>query len=120
MDSNSKQLFQDFDHHFQMVMHKIEELVVNRTEMNIMIEAHMTQILQAINGNNSGDNTPMIGNTPQCPHKTARPTPSPASTMTPMNIDQTTQADGSLHPNPPASHANHKYDGSNASASVPK
>ena len=121
MDSNTKQLFQDFDHHFQMVMHKIEDLVVNRNEMNVMIEARMTQILQAINGNNSGDTTPMIGNTtPQHPHKTARPMLSPASNMTPMNIDQPTQADGSLNQNPPASHANHTYDGSNASASVTK
>ena len=118
MDSNSKQLFQDFDQHFQLVMHKIEELVVNRNEMNIMIEACMTQILQAINGTNSGDTTLMIGNTPQCPHKTARPTPSLAPTMTLMNIDQTTQANGSLHPNPPASHTNHKYDGSHALAST--
>ena len=60
MDSNSKQLFQDFDQRFQLVMHKIEELVVNCNKMNIMIEARMTQILQAINGTNSGDTTPRI------------------------------------------------------------
>ena len=39
MDSNTKQLFQDFDHCFQLVMQKIEDLVVNQNEMNIMIEA---------------------------------------------------------------------------------
>ena len=80
----------------------------------------MTQILQAINGNNSGDTTLMIRNAPQPPHKMACPMPSPAYNMIPMNIDQTTQADRSLHQNPPASHANHKYDGSNVSASTTK
>ena len=76
----------------------------------------MKQILQAINGTNSGATTPTIRNTPQCPHKTARPTLSPAPTTTPMNIDHSPQADGSLPTNPPASHANHTYDGSIASA----
>ena len=88
--------------------------------MNSMIEARMTQKIQAINGTSSGNTTLTISNTPQCPHKTARPTPSPAPTTTPMNIDHNTQADGSLLPNPPASHANHTYDGSNASASAHK
>ena len=80
----------------------------------------MTQILQAINGTKSGDTTPTIGNTPQCPHKMSRPMLSPASNMIPMNIDQPNQADVNLNQNPPASHANHKYDGSNVSASVHK
>ena len=80
----------------------------------------MTQILQAINGTNSGATTPTIGNTPQHPHKTACPTLSLAPTTTPMNIDHSTQANGSLPPNPPASHANHTYDGSNVLASAHK
>ena len=113
MNTNNKQLF-------YKVMNKIENLIVDRNEMNTMIGERMNQILQAINGNNSGDNTPTIGNTPTRPHKTACPTPSPAPTTTPMNIDQPTQADGSLPTNPSASHANHTYDGSNASAGAYK
>ena len=38
MDTNSKQLFYDFDQQFQMVMNKIEALVIDRNEMNTMIE----------------------------------------------------------------------------------
>ena len=121
MDSQSTQLFKDFDQRFQMVMHKIEELVVDRNEMNIMIEDRMNQILQAITSNQSGDITPTIGNTPQRPHKTARSTPSPEPTPTPMNIDNDHQADGSLHQNPPARHAHHNYnDGTHASAGAHK
>ena len=36
MDSNSKQLFYDFNQQFQLVMHKIEALVVDCNEMNNM------------------------------------------------------------------------------------
>ena len=120
MDTNSKQLFYDFDQRFQMVMNKIEALIINHNEMNTMIKEQMTQILQAINGTNYDDTTSTIGNTPQCPHKMAHPTPSPAPTTTPMNIDHSTQANGSLPTNPPASHANHTYDGSDALASAYK
>ena len=120
MNTNNKQLFYDFDQRFQMVMNKIETLVVDRNEMNTMIKERMNQILQAINGNNSGDTTPTISNTPTRPHKMACPTPSPAPTTTPMNIDQTTQANGSLPTNPSASHANHTYDGSNVLAGAYK
>ena len=75
-----KQMVYDFDKWFQMVMQKIKELVVDRTKMQVMIEEKMQIILQAIQVNNTGDFTPMNGNTAQCPHKTLtnvhRPTPS--------------------------------------------
>ena len=67
MNTNNKQLFYDFDQRFQMVMNKIKNLIIDRNKMNTMIEERMNQILQAINGNNSGDNTPTIGNTPTRP-----------------------------------------------------
>ena len=38
MDTNSKQLFYDFDQQFQLVMHKIEALIIDHNEMNNMIE----------------------------------------------------------------------------------
>ena len=120
MDTNSKQLFYDFDQRFQMVMNKMEALVIDHNEMNTMIEERMNQILQAINGTNSGDITPTISNTQQHPHKMACPTLSPAPTTTAMNINQSTQANRSLPTNPPASHTNHTYDGSNALAGAYK
>ena len=120
MDTNSKQLFYDFDKRFQMVMNKIETLVVDRNEMNTMIEEQMTQILQAINGTNSGDITPTIGNTPRRPTKMSRATPSPDPRLEPMNIDHPNQADGSLINNPPASHATHQRSDSFASAGASK
>ena len=38
MDNNSKQLFYDFDQCFQMVMNKIEALIVDHNDMHTMIE----------------------------------------------------------------------------------
>ena len=64
MEYNMKQMVYDFDKCFQMVMQKIEELVVDRTEMQAMFEEKMQIILQAIQVKNTGDSTPMISNTP--------------------------------------------------------
>ena len=120
MESNTKKLVFDFDKCFQMVMHKIEELVVDRTEMQMMIKEKMHIILQAIQVKNNGYSTPKIGNTPQCPHKTPHMTPNHDPCLVPMNINQHIQADRSLPNNPTASHANHNNDGSQALAGVTK
>ena len=48
MELNAKQMFHDFGQCFQVVMQKIEELVVDQTEMKAMSKDGMTQILQAI------------------------------------------------------------------------
>ena len=97
-------------------MAKIEELVVDRKEIKMMIEDNMTMLLSAINNQKSGDRTPTIGNTPQRPHKTSRATPSPHNQLEPMNIDHNIQAHGSHYNNPTASHAKHTNDGLDASA----
>ena len=91
MDLNTKQMFQDFDQRFQMVIQKIEDLVVDRNEMNTMIEMRMNQILQAITGNTSGDITPTFSNTPQCPPKTSRPTMNPANTTMLEEVEKQTK-----------------------------
>ena len=77
IESNAKQLFNDFRQCFQVVMQKIEELVVDQTEMKAMIKDKMSQLLQAIQTKSSGNTTPMIGNTPQHPNKTLCAMPSP-------------------------------------------
>ena len=101
-------------------MQKIEELVVDRTKVQVMIEEKMQIILQAIQVNNTSDSTPMIGNTPQCPHKTLCITPSHDPHTELMYINQHQQANGSLPTNPTASHTNHNNDGSIALAGANK
>ena len=114
-------MFQDFDQCFQVVMHKIEELVVDCMEMQTMIEDCMEQILQAIQNKSSGKTTPTIGNsTSQCKKILFCTMPSPDPTPEPMNIKKPNQTDGSLPTNPSASHANHTNDGYTASAGVSK
>jgi hypothetical protein len=120
MESNNMQLFQDFGQRFQMVMQKIDDLVVDRNEMKTMVEDKMQQILLAIQHKTTGDITPTMGNTPSRPQKTLRATPSPDTNPDHMNIDHDNQADGSLSHNPTASHANHNSNGFLASAGATK
>ena len=120
MESNNTQMFHDFSQRFQMVMQKIVDLVVDWNEMKTMVEDKMQQILTAIQQKTPGDITPTMGNTPRRPQKTLRATPSPESKPDHMNIDQITQADGSLSINPTASYTSHKNDGFIASAGMHK
>ena len=119
MEQNATKLFQDFGQRFQVVMEKIEELVVDRTELKAMLDDKLSYIIQALTNKQDGDITPTNGNTPSRPHKVLRATPSPNTNMEKMNIDPIPQADGSLITNPTASHANHR-DGSIASAGAKK
>ena len=65
MESNNMQLFQDFGQQFQMVMQKIDDLVVDQNEMKMMVEDKMQQILMAIQHKTPGNITPTMGNTPR-------------------------------------------------------
>ena len=116
MEMNANQLFQDFGQCFQVVMDKIEELVLDHMELKAMIEDKLFHILQAINSKQARNITPTTGNTPHHPHKVLCTMPSPDPNMTPMHINHIQQADGSLINNPTASHANHNNDGSIALA----
>ena len=120
METNANQLFHDFGQCFQVVMDKIEELVLDCTEHKAVIEDKMSHILQAIHNKQASDITPTTGNTPHRPNKVLRATPSPDTNMATMHINPIQQANGSLINNPTASHANHNSDGSFVSASTSK
>ena len=64
MEMNVQQLFNDFGQCFQVIMQKIQGLVIDHTEMKAMIEDKMSQLLQAIQNKNSSNTTLTIGNTP--------------------------------------------------------
>ena len=69
VETNAMQMFNNFGQRFQVVMQKLEELVVECKEIKSMIKDKMTQILKAIQHPTSGDINPTIGNTPHQPQK---------------------------------------------------
>ena len=69
MEANVMQMFNDFRQRFQVVMQKLEELVVECEEIKSMIEDMMNQILKAVQHPTSDDITPTIGNTPHWPKR---------------------------------------------------
>ena len=86
METNANQLFQDFGQCFQVVMEKIEELVLDCMELKAMIEEKMSHILQAINNKQAGDVTPTTGNTSRHPHKVLCTMPSPTQHLCTLTI----------------------------------
>ena len=116
MESNTKQMVYDFGQWFQMVMQKIEELVVDRTKMQAMMKRKCKSFYRLFKLTRLVIPLPWLVIHPNVLTRLCV-TPSHDPHTEPMYIDQ---ADGSLPTNPTASHANHNNDGSIASASTTK